>query len=481
MSVVDKNMRAKADSADSPRETMSLDEPVSSTPDLGSTALSEREKEVLFLAGDGLTDKEIARKLNIGPKTVRTYWDRMRAKLGAASRTEVLAKALQSAHDQLAASEQRIRLFVQHMPVIFNALDDEMNIMLANDECERLTGYSSQEILHQPLLTEAHIPDPEERNRVLRQFVERQGDYTDLETDLVCKDGSQKTIAWSSRAKENPIPGWASWTIGVDITERKRAQEALRQSEESLRRLLESSEQGVWIIDTTHITTFVNNRLAQMLGTKVEDMVGRPAQLREGESGELLREILMTAPTTGGRVAFTAKFRRADNQELWAHVTVNPLYTYDGLLTGHAAVLTDVTPRKKAEEARDLLRQAYNTLLNHVSDRIMRFNRDLMCVYANFEMDTQEGVDSPILEGRSWDDLKEYVQPAEEWANAVRHVLKTGERMYLDTAKIGPDGGTPVSVIFIPEVSPGNVVSHVLAVASTNVGASLPTAVVSLL
>src|SRR6476469_3339947 len=97
-------------SVDIARESMSLEEPASTQPDLGSTTLSEREKEVLFLAGDGLTDKEIALRLSIGPKTVRTYWDRMRAKLGAASRTEVLAKALRSAYETLAESEQQLRL-----------------------------------------------------------------------------------------------------------------------------------------------------------------------------------------------------------------------------------------------------------------------------------------------------------------------------------------------------------------------------------
>lgn len=445
------------------------EELVSTQPDLGSTTLSEREKEVLFLAGDGLTDKEIALRLSIGPKTVRTYWDRMRAKLGAASRTEVLAKALQAAHDQLSASEQRIRMFVESMPVVFSALDAEMNVILANDECERLTGYQSEEILNEPLINEKQIPNPEERNRVLQQFAEKQGDYRDLETEILCKDGTHRVIAWSSRAKQNPIPGWASWAIGVDVTDRNRAQEALRQSEESLRRLLESSEQGVWIIDTAHTTTFVNNRLAAMLGTSVEDMVGRPAQLREGESGELLRDILMSSPSSGGRVTFTTKFKRADEQEIWTQVTVNPLYTYDGVLTGHAAVLTDVTARRKAEQARDLLRHAYNTLLNSVSDRILRFNRELTCVYANFEMGAVPEGESPILEGRSWDDLKSFVKPAAEWADGIKHVIKTGERVYIDSAKIGPDGGVKVSVILIPELSPGNVVSHVLAIASNAV------------
>jgi len=459
---------------DAQKDAYSLDDPINSTPDLGSTTLSEREKEVLFLAGEGLTDKEIALRLNIGAKTVRTYWDRMRAKLGAASRTEVLAKALQSAHDQLAASEQRIRMFVQHMPVIFNALDEDMNVILANDECERLTLFTNDEILGQPLLSEHHIPDAEERNRVLAQFAEDDGDYRDLETEILRKDGEKRIIAWSSRAKQNPIPGWASWVIGVDITDRKRAQEALRQSEESLRRLLESSEQGVWIIDTAHVTTFVNRRLAAMLGTQVEDMIGKPAQLREGESGELLRDILMSSQSGGGRVTFTTKFRRADGQELWAHVTVNTLYTYDGLLTGHAAVLTDVTARKRAEEGRDLLRHAYNTLLNTVSDRILRFNRERTCVYANFEFESAADDDTPIVEGRSWDDLKPYVKPAKEWEAAMKKVFESGVSISLNEARIGVDGGIEAAVNFVPEFGPGGVVTHVLAIAASTVSSQVP-------
>jgi len=56
--------------------------------------LSDRERTVLLLAADGLTDKEIANSLGLSLKTVHTYWDRMRGKLGASTRTQILAKFL---------------------------------------------------------------------------------------------------------------------------------------------------------------------------------------------------------------------------------------------------------------------------------------------------------------------------------------------------------------------------------------------------
>lgn len=457
-------------------EVLGIDanEAVNNTPDLGSTTLSEREKEVLLLAGQGMTDKEIALRLEIGPKTVRTYWDRMRAKMGAASRTEVLAKALQSAYEELAASEHRIRMFVQHMPVLFTAFDEHWNVISANDEVERVTGYPPEDVLERPWFSESEIPDAEERAKVLRALAELRGDFRDVETELVSKSGEKRSIAWSSRASQSPIPGWASWAIGLDVTERKRAQEALRVSEESLRKLLESSEQGVWMIDTRHVTTFVNKRLAEMLGTTVEMMVGKPAFFREGQSGELLRDMLTSAPAGGGRMSFTTKFKRPDGSDLWAQVSVNPLYTGEGTLSGHAAVLTDVSSRKRAEEARDQLRQSYANLLNHVSDRILRFNRDLACVYANFELDRTAKGESPMLEGRAWKELKTILSPVKEWESAIRSVLASGERTYLSSANIGQYGSSAVTVLLLPEPGAGGTIGHVLAIASSSVDVAAP-------
>lgn len=422
--------------------------------------LSEREKEVLFLAGDGLTDKEIANRLQIGPKTVRTYWDRMRAKLNAASRTEVLAKALRAAYDDLARTEQRLRMFVENMPVIFSAYEEATDNVIVNDEFARVSGYDKEELLRDQEIFAQTIPDPEVRALILSRFRDRSTDYRDLETDFLCKDGTVRSIAWSSRAQENPIPGWASWSIGVDVTARNKAQEALQNSEAALRRLLETSEQGVWIIDRDQETTFVNEKLAEMFGVAVEDLMGGPSYLAEGDSAELVREMLTSG---GGRVTFTQKFKKRDGSDLWASVSVNPMYSEQGDVAGYSAVLTDITQRKRTEQSLQLSRQSYGNLLNHTSDQVMRFNKDLACVYANFELTNAKPGESPILEGRNWEEVRKILQPEEEWCSAIRHVFDSGQRMWLDSCVVGSSSQAKKCAVLLPEPSihgPG----HVLAV-----------------
>jgi signal transduction histidine kinase len=72
---------------------------------------------------------------------------------------------------------------------------------------------------------------------MLAEMVELDNHYRNWELDLTAKDGSIKTVAWSNISKQFPIPGWSGWGIGVDVSDRKQAEIALRQSEAESRQL----------------------------------------------------------------------------------------------------------------------------------------------------------------------------------------------------------------------------------------------------
>lgn len=138
------------------------------------------------------------------------------------------------AEEGLRQSEERLRLVLQNMPVMLDAFDAEGNIIIWNQECERVTGYSAAETINNPQAMELMYPDAAYRQQMIAAWIEWGNRYRNWEWDITCKDGSIKTIAWSNISEQFPIPGWAMWGIGIDVTDRKRAEEALRQANQEL-------------------------------------------------------------------------------------------------------------------------------------------------------------------------------------------------------------------------------------------------------
>jgi len=140
----------------------------------------------------------------------------------------------QRAERRLRASQQRLRRVVQNMPIMMDAFDAEGNIVAWNRECERVTGYASEEIIGNPVAVKMLYPDPASRQHVMGRLGEGSDDYQDREWDIACKDGRVRTISWSNISSRFPISGWASWAIGLDVTERKRAEAVLRLAHDEL-------------------------------------------------------------------------------------------------------------------------------------------------------------------------------------------------------------------------------------------------------
>ena len=132
--------------------------------------------------------------------------------------------------EELRQSEARLRRVVEHMPVILDAVDEEGNLLIWNNEAEKVSGYSAEELIGNPKAWELLYPDPEYRQKLFSEWNSR-GDHRGWIWRLRAKDGSERFVEWSNNSSKNPIPGWASWGIGVDVTEQKRTEAALRRSQ----------------------------------------------------------------------------------------------------------------------------------------------------------------------------------------------------------------------------------------------------------
>jgi len=136
-----------------------------------------------------------------------------------------------------------------------------------------------------------------------------------------------------------------------DITERHQAAVALEQSEDKFRRIVETANEGVWTVDADCKTTFVNRRMAEMLGYSPGEMLHLPPEafLEAEDLGTDRRH--KSRRRQGVCDVYEQCFRRKDGQRIWVLSSVSPLRDADGRPMGALAMLTDITDRKQAEEA----------------------------------------------------------------------------------------------------------------------------------
>ncbi len=175
------------------------------------------------------------------------------------------------AEEAVRENEERLRLVLESIPVMMDAFDDRGNIIMWNSECERVTGFSAAEIIHNPRALEMLYPDPDYRTRMMAEWSRLGNNFRNWEWEIGCKDGSTKTVLWSNLSESFPIPGWASWGIGIDISDRKRienerrqAEEALRESEQQLRQKAQELEQTLIELQRTQAQVVQSEKMSSL-------------------------------------------------------------------------------------------------------------------------------------------------------------------------------------------------------------------------
>jgi diguanylate cyclase (GGDEF)-like protein/PAS domain S-box-containing protein len=124
--------------------------------------------------------------------------------------------------------------------------------------------------------------------------------------------------------------------------------DALLRSEERLRRIVHCADEGVWEVDAHGNTSFVNPRMAAMLGYAIEDILGQPVSRFMDEEGKALLERNIVRRRQGEVRRYEFKFVRSDGKELWTCVALNPLFDASGRYLGALALVLDVTAQRAA-------------------------------------------------------------------------------------------------------------------------------------
>jgi PAS domain S-box-containing protein len=156
------------------------------------------------------------------------------------------------------------------------------------------------------------------------------------------------------------------FTIIFDNTERMRTEEELKASEESYRTIVETSLEGIWMLDSGGHTTFVNKQLAAMLGYSEVEMLGRHLFDFMDEAGRIEAAANLKRREEGISESHDFRFRCRDGSALWTIVSTNPINNVRGDYIGTLGMITDITGRKHSEQQ---LLQLRDTLQMQVAER----------------------------------------------------------------------------------------------------------------
>ena len=280
------------------------------------------------------------------------------------------------AEEAIRKSESRYRLLAENLSDVIWIMDTNLRYTYLSPSVTSLRGYSVEEAM---ALSMEETTTPASLQTVLRIMAEaeaKEGTGTEsqpssvsLELELNCKDGStvwvENRITYL-RDAEGRLTGYQG--VSRDISERKKADEALRESEKRYRLLAENVSDVIWVTDMNLLPVYTSPSIARLLGYSVEEAMARkmedsltPASLKQ--AAETFTKILSlkeaAAQEAFGTRPLELEFIRKDGSTIWTTTTVSVMRDPDGRPTGIMGVLHDITQRKKSE---DILRESEERL-----------------------------------------------------------------------------------------------------------------------
>jgi PAS domain S-box-containing protein len=274
------------------------------------------------------------------------------------------------AQETLRESEERFRSLFENSTIGLYRTTPDGHILLANPTLVRMLGYSSLNELALRNLEEEGF-DPGYPRTQFRERVEREGEVKGLETAWTRRDGSVIFVRESAKAIRGD-DGTVLYYEGTveDITQRKRAEEALREVKEFSDDLIASMQDGFSVLDSSGVHINVNSAFCQMTGFSREELigVGPPHPYWPPEAYEEIERTFQK--TLRGEFAnFELTFMRKNGERFPVILSPSWIKDKEGNVISYFATVKDITQRKRAEE--EISHRAKQlALINEVGQRI---------------------------------------------------------------------------------------------------------------
>jgi PAS domain S-box-containing protein len=296
------------------------------------------------------------------------------------------------AEKTLMECEEKFRMFTEFAYDWVYWVSKDCKTIYVSPSSERISGYSPKEFMNNPELI-ARIVHPDDK----RSFEKHRKGYhfgkkfsrtaAEFELRIITKKGEVRWVSYACRPIFDKDGSYLGRRATIhDITERKKAEESLRESEEKLEAVLENSPEGFVLIDSKQKTMYVNKVLEKILGVSRKDLIGKHAlnllrkNLIEPKSFITLTLALAKAlrgqPVESIECTILRKGVRAPFE-----LSAFPIRFKGSLIT--VGMVRDITERKTAEDTLRASKEQFELFMDHLPASVFIKDQESRTLYAN--------------------------------------------------------------------------------------------------
>jgi PAS domain S-box-containing protein len=378
-------------------------------------------------------------------------------------------RAHQRAEVALQESEQKYRELVEHANSIILRWTRDGRITFLNEFGQKFFGYTEAEILGRHVIGTI-VPASDSTSRDLRSLMDQIGAHAEAFAQSINenmrRNGERVWVAWTNKlVLDEQGQAKEILSIGSDITERKQAEEALRESQAFYHSLVEQLPAGVFRKDLEGRYVFVSPWFCRLKGMKEEEFLGKTSQevaASEAAKPDATEQAIKYAAgsvehhvqlmQTGNPIELVEEYTDAAGRKQFVHAIKTPVFSSEEKIIGTQGVLFDITALKQAEDALRREQALFTGLVSTIPDHIYFKDRTSRFVRINGAMAKAFGMRSPEeAAGKTDFDVfsEEHARKAYE---DEQRVMSTGDPLIgLVEKKTWPDGhGTWVSTTKVP-------------------------------
>jgi PAS domain S-box-containing protein len=239
------------------------------------------------------------------------------------------------------------------------AIINENKLILFNPKFAEMLGYTVEELLSS---THIDVLHPDEKAQIKGRQQERLDGKpvkSIYETKLIKKNGDSLNVEFNvgliDYEEEKSILVFVR-----DISDRKEAERLIKESQEKYRLIIETAQEGIWLVDQEEKITYANQQLSEMIGYSIENMINHSIFDFIMSNKHDKARLMIQRLRKGLKKNFDFQFHRRDGTVFWGLVNTNPIFDDNGKYSGTLGSVLDITERKQREEQTRKKLRKYN-------------------------------------------------------------------------------------------------------------------------